>query len=124
MAEENPAPINADTALELENRKLKMEGDFTTDKPLYVKSAKIVEGLCKLTETKLEFITTDKTLELTPVVGPRITLLVEAPEGAQDSTDRTFTGRCISAEYIGLSQGMGHFIAHIRPFFWFLTRGM
>jgi len=123
MADENSTRIDAESALELENRKLTMEGDYSTDKPLYVKSAEINEGLSKLTETKLEFITKDKTLELKKVVGTRITLLVEAPEGAQDTTDRTFTGRCISAEYIGLSQGMGHFIAHIRPFFWFLTRG-
>lgn len=123
MAEANAERLNADSALELENRKLKMEGDYSTDKPLYVKSASVAEGLSKLTETKLEFICKDKTLELKKVVGTRITLLVQAPEGSQDTTDRTFTGRCISVEYIGLSQGMGHFIAHIRPFFWFLTRG-
>ncbi len=108
----------ADSTLELENRNLRMEGDYTAEN-LYVKSAKVVEGLSKLTETKLEFITKDKTLELKKIVGSRVTLCVDDP----DEEERTFTGRCISAEYIGLSQGMGHYLAHIRPFLWFLTRG-
>jgi len=104
--------------LELENRNLRMEGDYTAEN-LYVKSAEVVEGLSKLTETTIEFICKDKTLELKKVVGSRITLCLDTPEGGE----RTFTGRCISAEYIGLSQGMGHFMAQVRPFLWFLTRG-
>ena len=59
--------------LELENRNLRMEGDYSAES-LYVKSAEVVEGLGKLTETKIEFVCKDKTLELKKVVGSRITL--------------------------------------------------
>ena len=105
--------------LQLENRLLRMEGDYTVE-GLFVKSAKVVEKMSALTETTIEFITKDKTLELQKVVGSRITLCLDDP----DREERTFTGRCISAEFIGLSQGQGHFMAHVRPFFWFLTRGI
>ena len=109
----------AEPNLRLENRALTMEGDYSAP-DLFVKNAEVTEGLSMLTETKIEFVTKDKTLALEKIVGSRITLKHKTPE---EENERTFTGRCISAEYIGLSQGMGHFMAEVRPFFWFLTRG-
>lgn len=104
--------------LNLENRPITMEGDYTTEEPLYVKGAKVVEGINFLTETTVEIICKNRKEALEPVVGRTITLNVKDEE----ENVRTFTGRCISMEHIGLSQGMGHFIAHVRPFLWFLTR--
>lgn len=105
---------------DLENRPLTMEGDYATGEPLYVKNARVVEGMNFLTETKLEFLCKNRQEELQAVVGRRITLNVNDEESGEEL--RSFTGRCISVDYIGLSQGMGHFLAQIRPFLWFLTR--
>lgn len=113
--------MNAD-AMDFENRPLTMEGDYATQEPLYVKGAKVVEGINFLTQTTIEVICKNRKEALDAVVGRTITLNVKE-EGAEEAEVlRTFTGRCTSIEYIGLYQGMGHFIAHVRPFLWFLTR--
>lgn len=104
--------------LELKNRKVKMRGDYSAEK-LSIKGARVVEGMNMLTETTIEFVAKDKTLKLDKMVGKSITITIE---DAQEK-DRPFTGRCISAEFIGLYQGKGHYIAECRPFLWFLTRG-
>lgn len=106
---------NLDTILE--NRDLKMSGDYkATD--VFLKGARVKEGLSQLTETTIEFIAKDKKLELRDMVGYGVTVSIK------DATDkdRKFIGTCISAEYIGLYQGYGHFIAEVRPWFWFLTQ--
>ncbi len=108
----------AEADLEFENRKVKMKGDYQPDN-LTIKGARVEEGMNKLTETTIEFICQDKTLKLEGIVGKKITVTVE--DASQ--SERTFTGRCVSAEYIGLYQGKGHYIAECRPFLWFLTRG-
>ena len=107
----------ANIDLVLENRDLKMTGDYKA-KDVFLKGARIKEGLSQLTETTIEFIAKDKKLELKEIVGASVTVSVK------DATDkeRKFIGSCISAEYIGLYQGYGHFIAEMRPWFWFLTR--
>ena len=104
--------------LELENRPLTMEGDYSTEETLFVKGAKVVEGINFLTETTIEILCKNRKEALEPVVGRRITLNVKDEE----QSERSFTGRCVSIEHVGLSQGMGQFIAHVRPFLWFLTR--
>ena len=108
----------ADTELELENRKVKMRGDYKVDN-LSIKGASIEEGMNMLTETKIEFLSKDRAIKLDDLVGYSVTVTIEDEE----EEERTFTGRCISAEFIGLYQGKGHYMAECRPFLWFLTRG-
>jgi len=103
--------------LVLKNRQLRMEGTYKA-KDVFLKSARISEKLSTLTDTKIEFLAKDKKLELKEIVGSKITLLMKD----EQDKDRKFIGWCISAEYIGLYQGYGHFIADVRPWFWFLTR--
>lgn len=103
--------------LVLKNRQLRMEGTYKA-KDIFLKSARVVEKMSTLTETKVEFLAKDKKLELKEIVGTQITLLIKD----ENDKDRKFIGWCVSAEYIGLYQGYGHFIAELRPWLWFLTR--
>jgi|TARA_B110000211_G_C14075795_1_gene551964 type VI secretion system secreted protein VgrG len=107
----------ASKKLDLENRTVWMEGSYSS-KPVNLKNAKVVEGLSKLTETKVEFLSSDDALDLQDILGSTITL---AQKDANDE-DRYFTGVCISTEYVGVYQGMSHFVADLRPWLWFLTR--
>ena len=107
-----------DDNITLENRKLKMSGTYTAEN-LSLKAARVEEGISKLTDTKIEFLCKDRKVALDKIVGFEITLELENG----DEEDRKFTGRCISAEFIGLYEGMGHYIAECKSFFWFLTRG-
>ncbi len=101
----------------LKNRILRMKGSFSNEK-VFLKNARIEEGLSKLTETTIEFLSSDKALDLQDFIGTIITL--EMDEG--QSTKHYFTGTCISVEYIGLYQGLLHFVAELRPWLWFLTK--
>lgn len=99
-----------------ENRPAWMEGNYENDK-LRLKNARVVEGLSKLTETKIEFLGPDHELDLGSVVGKNITLAIK---DASDSP-RYFSGVCVSAEYLGPHGKHAHFVAEVRPWLWLLT---
>lgn len=103
--------------LKLENRSVWMEGDYSA-KPVNLKNARIVEGLSLLTQTTIEFLSSNDALDLQDLLGKTITLAIK------DAADqnRYFSGTCISVEYVGLYEGLSHFVAETRPFLWFLTR--
>ncbi len=107
-----PAP---DTVMK--NRLLRMDGDYTAP-DLFLKSAVVRDGISRLTETTVEFMSKNKALKLEDVVGYSLDLIIEK----EDASERKFLGTCISAEYIGLYQGYGLFQAEVRPWLWFLTR--
>ncbi len=100
-----------------ENRLLRMEGSYAAP-DLFIKSAVVREGLSRLTETTVEFLSNDRALKLETVVGYDMQVLIET----QDKRLRRFPGTCVSAEYLGLYQGFGHFTAQLRPWLWMLTR--
>lgn len=99
------------------NRIFRMEGSYSAQ-DLVLKAAVVKEGLSKLTETTIEFLSNDRALKLDGVVGQEIRVILEDAE----KKERTFAGTCISAEFLGLYQGFGHFTAEIRPWLWMLTR--
>lgn len=103
--------------IKLENRSVWMEGDYSCD-PVNLKNARVVEGLSFLTEGTIEFLSSNDALDLQDMLGQSITL------GIKDANneDRYFTGTCTSVEYVGLYQGLSHFVAETRPWLWFLTR--
>lgn len=107
----------ADEKIELENRMVWMEGDYSS-KPVFLKNARVIEGLSTLTETTVEFLSSNDALDLQEILGKTIRL------GLKDAKDedRFFTGTCTSVEYVGLYQGLSHFVATVRPWLWFLTR--
>lgn len=86
---------------------------------LGLKSARISEGLSQLTETRIEFIAKSKTLDLATVVGQSFTIEL----GSKEEDPQLFSGVCISAENIGNHAGNGLYVAEVRPWLWFLTRG-
>lgn len=107
----------ANTKVDFENRNVWMEGTYAS-KPVNLKNAKVVESLSKLTKTTVEFLSSNDVLDLQDILGSSITL---AQKDADDN-DRYFTGVCVSTEYVGIYQGMSHFVAEVRPWLWFLTR--
>lgn len=107
----------ANNNLDLQNRMVSMEGSYSS-KPINLKNARVTEGLSFLTETKVEFVSSNDDVDLQDMLGSTIELkLADA-----DHEDRFFSGTCIAVEYIGLYQGMSHFVADVRPWLWFLTR--
>ncbi|MGY8788817.1 MAG: contractile injection system protein, VgrG/Pvc8 family, partial [Pseudomonadales bacterium] len=103
--------------VKLENQNVWMEGNYSS-KLIHLKNAVVIEGLSKLTETKVEFLSSDDSLDLQDMLGSTITL------GQLDVRDkeRYFTGICVSVEYKGLQKGLSHFVADLRPWLWYLTR--
>ncbi len=107
----------ADRQLELEGRKVWMEGSYSST-PVNLKNARIIEALSTLTETTVEFLSSNEALDLQDILGSTIHL----GQKDEDDEDRWFTGTCVAVDYVGLYQGMSHFVADVRPWLWFLTR--
>lgn len=103
--------------VELKNRQVWMEGEYSS-KPVNLKNARVIEGLSTLTETTIEFLSSNDALDMQDMLGKTIHLGMKD----QDDADRFFSGTCTSVEYVGLYQGLSHFVAEVRPFLWFLTR--
>lgn len=107
----------ANDKVELKNRLVWMEGDYSS-KPVNLKNARVVEGLSTLTETTIEFLSSNDALDLQDILGQTISV----GQKDADDADRFFTGTCTSVEYVGVYQGLSHFVAEVRPWLWFLTR--
>ena len=101
---------------ELEGRKVRLE--LPNKLKGFLMRAQVEEGLSRLTETTIEFMSSDLDLDLQKVVGERLRLEVDAPKDKV----RYFQGHCVSAEYLGAHAGRGYFRATVRPWLWFLTR--
>lgn len=107
----------AEGELDLEGRQVWMEGTYSS-KPVNLKNARVIEALSTLTETTIEFLSSNEALDLQDILGSTIHL----GQKDKDDEDRWYTGTCISVDYVGLYQGMSHFVAELRPWLWFLTR--
>ena len=103
-----------DTVLEGRQVRLTLPGKLKG----FLMRAQVDEGLSRLTETTIEFMSPDIDLDLQKLVGERLPLEIDAPK---DKT-RYFQGRCTAAEYLGSHAGRGYFRATVRPWLWFLTR--
>ena len=84
----------------------------------FLMRAQVDEGLSQITESVVEFMSSDIDLDLQKVVGERLRLEIDAPK----DKIRYFQGHCVSAEYLGSHAGRGYFRATLRPWLWFLTR--
>ncbi len=101
----------------LENRKLTLRGPLAPEL-MFIRAAKVSEGLSRLSEITVEFLSPDRALDLSKIVGREMTITVQT----EDDQQRPFKGTCIEAEYLGLYQGYGLYAAELRPWFWFLTQ--
>ena len=96
-----------DTVLEGRQVRLKLPGKLKG----FLMRAQVDEGLSRLTETTIEFMSPDIDLDLQKLVGERLPLEIDSPK---DKT-RYFQGRCTAAEYLGSHAGRGYFRATVRP---------
>lgn len=104
----------------LENRKLRMHGPLGP-REMFIKSARVVEGLSQISEMQVDFMSPDRMLDLGRVVGQKIT--VEIQKGEEGGDDwRKFVGTCVAAQVVGLHEGFGLYNLEVRPWIWFLTR--
>lgn len=101
----------------LEHDLIRLQGDFRS-KEVYITAARIDEGLSRLTETVIEFITTDRALDPADILGTRVCAKLKTDRGKE----RSFPGICTAIETLGLSKGYHHFVIEVRPWTWFLTR--
>ncbi len=101
----------------LENRMVTMECVIPATK-VFIKSARVDEGFSFLTEVAVEFLTPDTALDMTTLVGTEMTVSIENPDGSF----RKFKGVAVEVEHLGLYQGYFHYIAHVRPKLFMLTR--
>ena len=127
-----PAASGAITAI-LENRKLKMSGPLPEEKA-FIKAARVVEGLSTIFEATIDFLSHDRDIDLSKLVGQSHKIRVQiGQEGAQTSSSsaasgggggtwREFVGTCIEAEFVGLHEGYSFFTLELRPWLWFLTK--
>jgi type VI secretion system secreted protein VgrG len=101
----------------LENRLLRLSGPLPASQ-MFLRSARVNEGLSELSEITLEFISPDRKLDLSKIVGQKMKVEIKTAEDAW----RSFAGTCIEAQYLGLYEGYGLYSAELRPWLWFLTR--
>lgn len=104
----------------LKNRKIKMEGPLGENR-MFVKAARVIEGMSKITEMTVDWLSPDMKVELGKVVGR--TIKVKVQKGDEEGGGfRVFVGTCIEAQYMGLHEGFGYYSLEVRPWLWFLTR--
>jgi len=95
---------------------LRVEGDVNDD--LYLVAASVHEGVSRLTETTLEFACSNREVDLTPMLGKPYRAFLKDANGME----RIFPGHCVSIEFAGYKGSIGHYIAELRPWLWFLGR--
>ncbi|MDT8343069.1 MAG: type VI secretion system tip protein TssI/VgrG [Thermohalobaculum sp.] len=105
------------TNVEFSDRAIRMTGPLPTAE-MQLLRAQVDEGMSRITEIGIEYLSTDIDAELQDVVGQIVTIEVDTA----DDGVRYFTGHCIEAEFLGQYQGLGLYRAEVRPWPWFLTR--
>ena len=86
-----------------------MSGKYK-EKDLLLTRAIVREGLSKLTETTIEFMSKNKALDLAKIVGYSMNLHVIGPKEEENK----FSGLCVSVENLGPRDGVGHYIAEVK----------
>lgn len=113
----------------LEGRKLKMSGPLP-DKKMFIKAARVQEGLSTITEIAVDFMSPERALNLADLVGKSITVKMQTGDtdgggsasGTGTGSWRLHMGTCVEAQHIGIHQGYGFYSLQVRPWLWFLTR--
>ncbi|WP_372890928.1 type VI secretion system Vgr family protein [Rhodosalinus sp.] len=100
-----------------ENFPVRLEGDFAGRQVVPV-AAVVRERLCRPTEARLEFITTDRSLDMADLLGVKLDIVIDAPQGGV----RAFRGSCVALDFIGDLGPVLHFGAEMRAWPWFLGR--
>ncbi|MEX0350805.1 MAG: type VI secretion system Vgr family protein [Paracoccaceae bacterium] len=93
-----------------------VEGDSVD--PLVIRRAIVKEGLSKLTEISVEFLSRDVKVKLEDMLGKIMTVHMKT---GQDN-ERLFTGTVVSVERLAYRDGYLQLLAELRPWFWMLTK--
>jgi len=101
----------------LQNRWVRMTGPLPENK-MMLKRAMICEGLSKVMEAKIEFLSPDRAIRIEDIIGEPIQIRFEQESGEA----RSFEGLCVSVEYVGDYHGANLFVAEVRSWLWFLNR--
>lgn len=100
-----------------ENRAIRMKGPLPQAE-MQMLRAEVREGLSKITEIEVEFLSNKMDSSLEDVLGKVITIEIDTEkEGV-----RHFAGHCVEVLYEGVYQGFGHYLASLRAWPWFLTQ--
>ena len=94
-----------------------LEGSFGGAQ-VHFRAAEVVEGLSRITEMRVEFLTTEGGLDGPGMLGTRMRLTVATDTG----TPRKFQGTIVGIDYLGTAEGFDLWGADVRPWLWFLTR--
>lgn len=107
----------ADSKVDPKKYPIRMEGSYPGEE-LFLIGAVVEEGLSTLTRTMVEFVCSNRALDLKTVLGTKMRVVMDNADGGV----RKFPGTCVAIEYLGSETGPAHFSAEIRPWLWFLTR--
>jgi type VI secretion system secreted protein VgrG len=105
----------ADTPGTFENRAFRMTAAVAD---LRVTRAEVDEGLSRLTTMRVGFVSRDRALDLSRILGRPLGLEADGPDG----TTRHFSGLVIAAEHIGAYGAYAHYVADVACWLWFLGR--
>ena len=104
-----------------ETRSVQLEVKDLKDTPFLLR-AHVREGFSEVSEITAEFLIKNRAFKLEDLVGKDMMVHLKSAEVKTDEILRTFSGVCVSAEYVGELEGFGHYMAEIRPWLWFLSR--
>jgi type VI secretion system secreted protein VgrG len=104
-------------ATALENRRIKIEGPLP-DSEMNIKAAEVRDGISRIPELTVEFMSPNPDFRMTDLVGHPIAVGILD----KDEEWRMKRGICVSVQYLGLFQGFAHYTLEARPWLWFLKR--
>lgn len=104
-------------SFEFKNRNIKLSGPKGPNEIQFLKG-EVRDGLSKLTEVTVEFMSDKSTTKPEDFLGERFSIAIDL----EDDSKRYFAGFCTTIEYGGYHLGLHRFIAELRPWLWFLTR--
>ena len=84
-----------------------------------VLGAEVREGLGKITEIDVEFLSANMETKLEDILGRVVTIEIETE---QEGTSRFFVGHCVEVFYEGVYEGQAHHVASLRAWPWFMDQ--
>lgn len=103
--------------LQFENRSLRMTGPLDK-KNMMLLRAEVREGISQITEIDVEFLSNEIDLKFDDIIGEAIGIEMDT----EGENVRHFWGHCVDVVFEGIYQGLGHYVASLRSWPWFLTQ--
>lgn len=98
-------------------RSIRMKGPLPVAQ-MQLLRAEVREGLSRITEIDVEFLSTSLDSDLAGVLGRPLHVEIDTEgEGI-----RYFSGHCVEVLFEGVYEGQGHYLASLRSWQWFMTQ--